>query len=114
MPDIHLSSELAWALAWLAGAVATDMVAIPALVMSHGFRRLAWAALSIAAIFASFYCMRRVVAVIPLGVAYALWCVFGIYGTLAIGRLCFRQKLSRQKSFGVVLLSVGVVLMSLA
>ena len=114
MPELHVSRELAWALAWLAGAVATDMVAIPALVMSHGFRRLAWAALSIAAIFASFFCMRRVVTVIPLGVAYALWCVFGIYGTLAIGRLCFRQKLSRQKTFGVVLLSVGVVLMSLA
>jgi len=56
--------------------------------------------------------MRRVITVIPLGVAYALWCVFGIYGTLAIGRFCFRQKLSRQN--GVVLLSVGIVLMSLA
>ena len=84
MPELLVSRELAWALVWLAGAVATDMVAIPALVMSHGFRRLAWAALSIAAIFASFFCMRRVVTVIPLGVAYALWCVFGIYGTLAI------------------------------
>lgn len=100
IPDISLRQELIIAILWLFGAVATDMVAISALVLSHGFRRWKWALLSIAAIFLSFFCMRRVVLEIPLGVAYALWCVFGIFGTLAIGAFIFHQHISRQKQAG--------------
>ena len=65
IPDISLRQELIIAILWLFGAVATDMVAISALVLSHGFRRWKWALLSIAAIFLSFFCMRRVVLEIP-------------------------------------------------
>lgn len=90
------------------------MVAISALVLSHGFRRWKWALLSISAIFLSFFCMRRVVLEIPLGVAYALWCVFGIFGTLAIGAFIFHQHISRQKQAGIVLLAIGVICMSLS
>ena len=99
---------------WLLGAVATDMGAIYALVRSHGFRRLLWAASSIAAIFLSFFCLRHSVLVIPLAVAYALWCVFGIFGTLLLGRLFFGQKLSRAQAVGVALLTLGVLCMSLS
>ena len=99
---------------WLLGAVATDMGAIYALVRSHGFRRLLWAAASIAAIFLSFYCLRHSVLVIPLAVAYALWCVFGIFGTLLLGRLFFGQRLNRAQGIGVALLTLGVLGMSLS
>lgn len=112
--DLSISGELIIAILWLLGAVATDMVAIYALVRSQGFRRRIWALQSIGMIFISFMCMRRVVAVIPLGVAYALWCVFGIFGTLAIGFLAFHQKISRRKRLGIVLLTIGIVCMSLA
>ena len=111
IPDISLRQELIIAILWLFGAVATDMVAISALVLSHGFRRWKWALLSIAAIFLSFFCMRRVVLEIPLGVAYALWCVFE---TLAIGAFIFHQHISRQKQAGIVLLAIGVICMSLS
>ena len=114
IPDISLRQELIIAILWLFGAVATDMVAISALVLSHGFRRWKWALLSISAIFLSFFCMRRVVLEIPLGVAYALWCVFGILGTLAIGAFIFHQHISRQKQAGIVLLAIGVICMSLS
>ena len=94
IPDISLRQELIIAILWLFGAVATDMVAISALVLSHGFRRWKWALLSIAAIF--------------------LWCVFGIFGTLAIGAFIFHQHISRQKQAGIVLLAIGVICMSLS
>ena len=108
-----LSSGYPFAAFWMFWAVATDMVAVFALVRSRGFRNHGWAALSIAQIFLSFWCMRRVITVIPLGVAYALWCVFGIFGTLAMGWLVFRQTLSRRKCLGIGLLTAGIVLMSL-
>lgn len=108
-----MSHELAIALLWLFGAVATDMIAIYALVRSCGFRKLRFAGLSIASIFVSFWCIRRVVLVLPLGIAYALWCVFGIFGTLAIGRIIFHQLISRRKYAGIVLVTLGVVCMSL-
>ena len=109
-----IDGESLAAFAWLIGAVATDMVAIYALVRSHGFRRLLWAALSIAAIFLSFFCLRHAVLVIPLAVAYALWCVFGIFGTLLLGRVFFGQRLSRAQAVGVALLTLGVLCMSLS
>ena len=105
---------MAGAILWLFGAVATDMVAVYALVRSHGFRRIVWALVAIGSISASFFCLRHSVLVIPLAVAYALWCVFGIFGTLILGKIFFGQKLSPAQMKGVILLTIGVVCMSLA
>lgn len=107
-------SALLAAFLWLLGAVGTDMVAIYALVRSNGFRKLWWAALSISAISLCFFCLRHSVLVIPLAVAYALWCVFGIFGTLLLGRIFFRQTLSRAQFQAVLLLTLGVIFISLA
>lgn len=112
--DDMLFSPLAAAILWLLGAVLTDMAAIYALVRSRGFRQPGFAAMSIAAIGLSFFCLRHSVLVIPLAVAYALWCVFGIFGTLLMGRLVFGQKLTRAQLKGVLLLTIGVILMSIA
>ena len=108
------SSGMLGAFLWLMGAVATDMVAIYALVRCQGFRLSFWTYLSIAMIFLSFMCMRRVVLVIPLGVAYALWCVFGIFGTIIMGLVAFRQRLSGQSLIGIVLLTTGIICMALS
>lgn len=108
------AAVLALTALWLAGAVATDMVAIYALVCSKGFCRIGWALLSQMMIYLSFVCLRRVVLVVPLGVTYALWCVFGIFGTLAMGALFFRQRVTRQEQIGIALLTLGIVCMSLA
>lgn len=112
MPEF-LASGYPFAAYWLFWAVATDMVAVFALVRSRGFRNYGWAGMSIAQIFLSFWCMRRVITVVPLGVAYALWCVFGIFGTLIMGKIVFKQRLSTRKCVGIGLLTIGIVLMSL-
>lgn len=114
LETLGISDAMAIACAWLFWAVATDMVAIYALVRSRGFRAPAWALLSLVMIFLSFMGIRRVVLVIPLGVTYALWCVFGIFGTIAIGRIAFHQTISRRKGVGIVLLTLGIVCMSMA
>lgn len=103
-----------YALLWLFGAVATDMVAIYALVRSNGFRKIWFALLSIGAISLSFFCLRFSVLVIPLAVAYALWCVFGIFGTLLLSRIFFRQTLSKAQFKAVLILTLGVLCMSLS
>ena len=54
------------------------------------------------------------VLVIPLGVAYALWCVFGIFGTIIMGLVAFRQRLSGQSLIGIVLLTTGIICMALS
>lgn len=105
---------MAGAVLWLFGAVATDMAAIYALVRSMGFRRIIWDIISIASIFLSFFCLRHCVLVISLAVAYALWCVFGIFGTMLMGRIFFRQKLTKAQLKGILLLTLGVACMSLA
>lgn len=114
LESLGISHSFAMACAWLFWAVATDMVAIYALVRSKGFRKPSWALLSLGMIFLSFMGIRRVVLVIPLGVTYALWCVFGIFGTIAIGNIAFHQTISRRKSFGIALLALGIICMSLA
>ena len=68
----------------------------------------------VAAILLSIFCLRHAVLVIPLAVAYALWCAIGIFGTLLLGRLFFGQWLTRAQGVGVALLSLGVLCMSFA
>lgn len=106
--------ELLIAFLWLLGTVAINMVSVYALVRSDGFRRLVWDAISIGAIICAFYCLRHAVLVIPLAVAYALWCVFGIFGVILMSSLCFRQKLTPNQCKGIVLLVLGIICISLA
>ena len=100
--------------AWLALAIALEIIANVLLKFSDGFRRKTYGLLSIAAVLGAFSALSQAVKGIDLSVAYALWGGFGIAATLAAGWILFGQRLNQKGWVGLVLLLAGMIMIKLA
>ncbi|AUU85316.1 multidrug/spermidine efflux SMR transporter subunit MdtI [Leclercia adecarboxylata] len=100
--------------AWLALAIALEIIANVLLKFSDGFRRKTYGLLSIAAVLGAFSALSQAVKGIDLSVAYALWGGFGIAATLAAGWILFGQRLNQKGWIGLVLLLAGMIMIKLA
>ncbi|MEI7571745.1 MAG: SMR family transporter [Phenylobacterium sp.] len=99
--------------AWLAGAIATEIVSTSLLKLSDGFTRLVPGTAAIAFVAASFYCLAQAQKTIPLGIGYAIWSGVGILAITAIGWIGFRQKLDLPAMVGMALILAGVLIIRL-
>ena len=100
----------ATALAWLAGAVAAQMVGIGALRASAGFRRPVFAVLTLLGIGVSVALMSRaLVSGVSLAVGYGIWTGSGIALATLGGAAVFGDRLGRRELLGVGLIVLGVV-----
>lgn len=61
----------------------------------------------------SFYALSLALVSIPLSFAYATWSGVGTALTALVGFLVFKEKITVQMAFGILLLIVGIVLMRL-
>lgn len=59
----------------------------------------------------SFYVLSLALVSIPLSFAYATWSGVGTALTALVGFLVFKEKITVQMAFGILLLIVGIVLM---
>ncbi|HJE19618.1 MAG TPA: multidrug efflux SMR transporter [Aliicoccus persicus] len=59
----------------------------------------------------SFYALSLALVSIPLSFAYATWSGVGTALTALVGFLVFKEKITVQMAFGILLLIVGIVLM---
>lgn len=100
--------------AWLALAIALEIMANVFLKFSDGFRRKFYGLMSLAAVLGAFSALSQAVKGIDLSVAYALWGGFGIAATIAAGWVLFGQRLNHKGWAGLLLLVVGMVLIKLA
>jgi small multidrug resistance pump len=100
----------ATALAWLAGAVAAQVVGIGALRASAGFRRPVFAVLTLLGIGVSVALMSRaLVSGVSLAVGYGIWTGSGIALATLGGAAVFGDRLGRRELLGVGLIVLGVV-----
>ncbi|MFM8819424.1 MAG: SMR family transporter [Phenylobacterium sp.] len=99
--------------AWLAGAIATEIVSTSLLKLSDGFSRPLPGLGAIALVAASFYCLAQAQKTIPLGVGYAIWSGVGILAITAIGWIGFRQRLDVPAMLGMGLILAGVLIIRL-
>lgn len=99
--------------AWLAGAIATEIVSTSLLKLSEGFTRPLPSAGAIALVGLSFYCLSQAQKTIPMGIGYALWSGVGILAITAIGWIGFRQKLDLPAIAGITLILAGVLIIRL-
>ncbi|WP_435250433.1 DMT family transporter [Vibrio sp. nBUS_14] len=61
----------------------------------------------------AFYLLSLTVQTMPLGVAYAIWCVAGIVLVAALSLLIYGQKLDIYAIIGITLILAGVVIINL-
>lgn len=99
--------------AWLAGAIATEILSTSLLKVSDGFSRLLPGIGAIALVALSFYCLSQAQRTIPLGIGYAIWSGVGILAITAIGWVGFRQKLDLPAMVGMALILAGVLVIRL-
>ncbi|WP_266031513.1 DMT family transporter [Brucella intermedia] len=107
-----MSQGLAWLLLIIAGFL--DVAWALSMKYAEGYTRPGWTILSLA-LLAAFVCLLgRVLEVLPVGTAYAIWTGIGAAGTVLLGIALFGETINLMRLGGVVLIVVGIVALKLA
>ena len=94
-------------------AVVAEVIGTTALKTSAGFTRPASVAVVVLAYGTAFYLLSRVLLILPLGVAYAIWSGLGVAIVTVIGWVVFGQKLDTWAMIGIGLIVAGVMVLNL-
>lgn len=97
----------------LALAILCEVVGTSALQASAGFTRPGPSLLVTAGYGMAFYFLSQALTAIPLGTAYAIWSGAGVALISAIGWIVYGQKLDVAAIAGIVLITVGVLVIHL-
>jgi quaternary ammonium compound-resistance protein SugE len=76
---------------------------------AQGYTRPGWTALSLALLGAFVFLLGKVLTVLPVGSAYAVWTGIGALGTVLIGVMLFGESLSAFRVGGAALVVAGIV-----
>ena len=98
MPWVYLFIAALFEIVWAIGLKYTD-----------GFRRLVPSVITLAAMYASFYCLSVAVKTLPIGTAYAVWTGIGATGTAIFGMIFFNESRDLLRLASIALILLGVV-----
>ena len=107
-----MSQGSAWLLLVVSGLL--DVAWAVSMKYAEGYTRLGWSLVSLMLLAAFVYLLGRVLAVLPVGSAYAVWTGIGAAGTVLLGILLFGESLSLARIGGVILVVLGIVLLKAA
>lgn len=107
-----MSQGLAWILLLVSGLL--DVAWALSMKYSEGYTRPGWSVLSFLLLVAFVYLLGRVLAVLPVGTAYAIWTGVGAAGTVLFGIVLFGESVSILRFGGIGLIVLGIVLLKLA
>lgn len=99
--------------AWLAIAIAAEIVATSMLKASDGFSRLAPSLVTVAGYVLSFWSLSHALRTVPVGIGYAIWSGIGIVAITAIAWVWFKQRLDAPALMGMGLILAGVAVINL-
>jgi small multidrug resistance pump len=97
----------------LLGAILAEVTATNLLKASNGFARLVPGVLSVAAYGGVLYLFSIALTRIPIGPAYAIWSGVGIALSAIIGWVIWHESLSPVQITGMVLITVGAMMVVL-
>lgn len=97
-----------WHWLFLGLAIICEVIATSALRATDGFTRLIPSLIVVVGYGCSFYFLALTLRVIPVGVAYAIWCGAGMALIALIGWLIMGQKLDTAALVGIAFIAVGV------
>lgn len=92
-------------------AAVLDIFANLCVAASRGFRHIWYAVAAYILVGAAFYSLSLAVRTMDLAVAYAMWGVFGLIGTVTGGWIMFRQIPGPVAWLGMGVLIVGIMLL---
>jgi quaternary ammonium compound-resistance protein SugE len=102
-----VSQSVAWLVLILSGLL--DVAWAVSMKFTQGYTRPGWTALSLVLLGAFVFLLGKVLTVLPVGSAYAVWTGIGALGTILIGVMLFGESLSALRVGGAALVVVGIV-----
>lgn len=107
-----MSQSVAWLLLIVSGLL--DVAWAISMKYAEGYTRPGWTILSLIFLAAFVYLLGRVLEVLPVGTAYAVWTGIGAAGTVLLGIILFGESISLQRVGGVALIVAGIVALRFA
>lgn len=101
-------------LEWLIlfAAIVAEVMAISAMKLTDGFKRIwPWAVVMALCFAASLYLMSLTLDTIPVGIVYATWTGSGLVLITLVSRVFFRQAMDRPALAGIGLILAGVIVL---
>lgn len=95
---------------FLGTAIALEVSGTSLLNMSAGFTKILPTIAALLLYGGAFFCLSQALKTIPLGIAYAIWCGFGIVCIAAIGCFIFKQNLSVPAYIGIFFILLGTLI----
>ena len=77
---------------WLALSIGSEITGTSMIKKTNGFSRLGPSILVVCAYSLCYFALTRAMSTIPVGVAYSLWCGFGIVGVTICSMILYKQK----------------------
>ena len=97
---------------FLAVAIVAEVMATSALKASNGFTRLVPSLGTVLGYMVSFYFLSLTLALMPTGIAYAIWSGVGVILISLIGWAVFGQTLDAPALAGMALIVAGVIVIN--
>lgn len=98
---------------WLALSISAEITGTSVIKKTANFTRLWPSLLVICAYALCYFSLTRAMSTIPVGIAYSLWCGFGIVGVTLLSMLLYKQKPDVPAIFAMMLIISGGVIMNL-
>lgn len=96
----------------LVAAVVAEVLAISAMKLTDGFKRIwPWAVVMALCFAASLYLMSLTLDTIPVGIVYAIWTGSGLVLITAVSQVFFHQSMDRPALLGIGLILCGVIVL---
>lgn len=106
-----LSHFLGYGTLFVLLAAILDILANLCVAASRGFRRIWFALAAYILVGSAFYSLSLAVKTMDLAVAYAMWGVFGLMGTVLGGWIMFRQIPGPVAWLGMGVMIIGIILL---
>lgn len=81
--------------------------------VSEGFTKLFPSIAFVVGMGSCFYIFSKTLAILPLGVAYAIWAGLGTALTAILAVILWKETMSMQMIIGIVFIIIGVILLNL-
>lgn len=107
-----MTQSVAWLLLVVAGLL--DVAWAISMKYAQGYTRPSWTILSLIFLAAFVFLLGRVLDVLPVGSAYAVWVGIGAAGTVLLGIVLFGEPISLLRVGGVALIVAGIVALRIA
>lgn len=98
----------------LMAAIVLEVVAITAMKLTDGFKKIwPWAVVMAVCFCAATYLLSLTLDTLPVGIVYAIWTGSGLVLITIVGQVLFKQVMDRPALIGIGLIFTGVLVLQL-